>query len=291
MGKPHPTWSHTVSVSEEMRDYSVRLTPKWSEKTSTAADASPNLSPLVYELLVGLRSVEIMASFPFSHVNQLDKFAEGYIRGGAETSTQQIVGAIAARLVSRLDIRDADLRLAIQAECLAIAEDARSATRIANVSSSCSPDEVWRNMLDDPGFRLALEASQHQGVTSTYNAYEHFLVRCVAAALRRQQFRKKSAERFRRDLTEAFGATVCCECWDNREVALLRAARNSITHAGARETHELQKLSHPFHVSGGLIHLQPAHVKCSLRIVENGVARIVEAALVHPSFDHKRKKL
>jgi hypothetical protein len=280
MGKPHPTWSYTITIDPHLRDYQVRLTPKWAERISNEAARSPRLTAIVMQLLRGLRSVEILASVPFTITNQLRVFVDNFSIGISQTELQRIAGTIAARLVGNVDIADPGLRQSIQAECLAIGHDARKKP----ARPVFSTEDMWRQNLADPGFRLAIETTQHVGFASAYNAYEHFLVRCVGVALGRSSYRKRSDQRFARDLTQAFGIGVCDACINAESVQQFRAARHSITHAGGRETESLRKLGNPFQTSGAVIHISPLHVRNGFEIIEACANLLVPIAAQHSAF-------
>ena len=286
MGKPHFHWVRMISVDESLREYKIRLTRGWVANVSQLASKSMALSEFVYYLANELRSVELTASMSHTVVAQFEKFTSGFISGSGETSSQQVGRYIATRLTRRVDIPDKALRENILAECLAMSHEVSKPVRSV---PGFSAEDLWKEYLSLTGFKLALSASQSQGIAAAYNAYETFLVRCVGMAIGKNHYRKKSDERFVQDFTTAFGVDIVDRCFSDVDVQLFRALRHAICHNGGRETNALINLKHVFTVKNGDIQFMPQHTVTALRIVQRCAKELVAAAAKHPAFARKRK--
>lgn len=278
-------WTRFHSIDPDYKEYRVKLTRGWVKATDKLAEESHDLSRFFFDLGHDLRAIEVTACMPSTLVGSFDKFQSGYIKGGAETPTQAVARAIATRLVGRLDIRDAELRTNLLAECLQISQEQQQLKEVPGYSSR----EVWEEYREDKGFQLALSTSQSQAIAATYHTYENFVVRCVRHALGMPSYRKKSDEKFVQYFTDAFGSELSEYCFNHTNVETLRLFRHAIAHNGGRLTPDLAKKDHGVRLAGEYLQFMPQHLAVSYRIVESRVTRIVKAAATHRAFVRNRK--
>jgi hypothetical protein len=281
MGKPHTQWRRVFTHDERLDAYNIQLTREFAKRVTSKADKSPILAEVVYDFVLALRAVGITASLPFTVVSQMNKFVDAYMRATPEPVGKKIAGAITARLVREVGIEDSDLRSRIAAKCLEIGT---SAHYLRTNFSPYSVDDIWNMYRNEKGFQIALTESQRIGFVATYNAYESFLVRCLAIALGRPSLRKGSDDKFQQSFHSAFGTAACDFCWEDAEIQLFRAARHAFAHAGGRETKELKRLDHPFTVTTGTIQIAPGHLQYAINLVEQKSEHLVAEALSHPEF-------
>jgi len=284
MGKPHSQWRRVFTHDERLEAYNIQLTRGFAKRITSEADKSPVLAEVVYDFVLALRAVGITASLPFTVVSQMNKFVDAYMRATPEPVGKKIAGAITARLVREVGIDDPDLRNRIAAKCLEIGA---SAHHLRTNFSPFSADDIWNMYRNEKGFQIALTESQRIGFVATYNAYESFLIRCLAIALARPTLRKGSDDKFQESFHSAFGKDACRFCWEDTEIQLFRAARHALAHAGGRETKELIRLGHPFSVKTDTIQIAPGHLQYAINLVEQKSEHLVANALSHPAFGEK----
>jgi hypothetical protein len=140
------------------------------------------------------------------------------------------------------------------------------------------PDEVWKALLNNYEFNIALLGSQRMCFGSVYYAYEDYLRQCLGLALAKTDYRIRGRN-IEADFTAVFSKSLFNLCWSDREVSLARITRNALVHNGCRETEDLKNAKHKFHLSNGEIQIMPDHTRYLFHSLKDRVIKLTVEAL------------
>jgi hypothetical protein len=277
-------------VDPDWRDYDVSLTRGWAKRIDALVPRQSRLKPVVFDLTADLRAVTITASMPNQMVSGLSAFASGYVNEKNEpTPTYRIADAMTRRLALKLQQRlnlTPDEMTEIRGACLEIQSEI---SKVHDATVEFTPDDVWARYMEAKGFQFGLWGTQRICFVATYNAYDNFLTRCVAIALKQPTFRRKRDDVFAKAIEDHFGAEALDLCWRCSAVAVPREVRHALSHCGGRETDKLRSLAHDFPVENGVLQVMAGHNKKLLRLIEARATYLVEIANTLPQFRKDRK--
>ena len=116
-------------------------------------------------------------------------------------------------------------------------------THAVATSMNAEPTTIWDASLKIKQFAVSLWATQRMGYLSIFNAYENLVVSCLKFAGNFESCRVTDRD-FNQKLRETLTPAICDRCWTDSRIVLIREVRNSLSHAGGKETAKLSKQSH-----------------------------------------------
>lgn len=279
-------WSEVerhVVVDERQKSYRISLSRGWAESFASSAAGSPYFSP-AFDLLLDLRAACHVASVPHQLPHMLEMFASGWMQA-KENSTyaEKALRAMTFKLAEEL--RREPVSFSIDQLEAIVSVCNRLTLHVAHLPSQSAADfqgQPWEGLFKDPGFRLATWGSQRSAYVSAYNAYDHFLVRCLRIKVKNPTVRLPRGRKSGQRLGDVFGDDVRNRCWDNREFRIARALRNSLCHEGGKETDELRDSIDPPHEismtnKDKMLQVMPEDTKRLLRLIEDAAQYIVRS--------------
>lgn len=267
-----------ATIDNRHNEYQGYLSKGWAKAMLESADVGDvALKSAAFDLVAAWRGVDHAGMFPFLMAEQLAWFAAGYTTGTDPSQRVLRLGRmIADRLRERVPEFTSDRR--IQAKFTAELE--RISAELHNAEPSevapFSVEDVWKEYCEEWRFKFAIAHAMRMCYVSGFNAYDDFVRQCAGIGLNDPEIRT-SDRNFRKRVAAVFGADVLQRCWSGSEIRPLRLARHALSHAGGRETAELQKLQHSFRVQDGELQIWPDDIKRMLRTLEPKAIELCEA--------------
>jgi hypothetical protein len=111
---------------------------------------------------------------------------------------------------------------------------------------------------------------------------QHYRV-CVLVRLYRiiavqPDYRMNNAKQFRAEFGKIFTSELRDYCFDG-EINVARLVRNALAHNGGRETEELRKEKHQYHIEGGEIQIIPSNTTALFNLLKERATKVVTEAV------------
>ena len=263
------------------RDYFPSAT---AEAFSAAAQPARLLDEFVLDLILQWRTTAYIASMPAMLLESLGTFSQAYM---ASVSPDSSVLAFADVVLAKLSLKlpdlvdDQQLRSRIARELVTITTEIREA-RTA-VSPKVDIEAIWNEYLQLGPFAMSVWSAQRVAFVTFYNAYETFLVRCVRQATATDAMRTTS-KAFKPALREEFATDIIDPCWTAPTLNLARLVRHSLSHAGGRQTPDLEKQRHNINLIDDVLQIAPDDNHALLHVLFTAVESLISNAVQLPQF-------
>lgn len=273
-----------LHMDRRLEVYEGFLPGEWVEKVSRAAESSPALDALMFDLALSWRTTAYTASMPSMLIKTVQGTSLG--RSRAENSDFNIIQfgenilAKVSRSIPEL-VDDRGLRSRLMAELAKAADDFRAMR--GQVEPHVPMGPIWDEFLGVDVFGMCVWSSQRLSFVAFFNAYESFLVQCVRYALDVPRLRATD-DAFKRALREEFSQDISYPCWTHAEVNNFRLLRHALSHAAGRETEDLKKQRHGVTIESGMLQIDAGDNHRLVRRLREGVDALVAVASQHPRF-------
>jgi hypothetical protein len=134
-------------------------------------------------------------------------------------------------------------------------------------------DKLWDQIVPDFEFHASLWASQRLCFGAIYYAYEDFLVRTYRVIAAQPDYRMNNAKQFHTEFGKVFTPELRDFCFDG-EINVARLVRNALAHSGGRETAELSKEKHQYHIEGGEIQIVPSNTTALFNLLKERATKV-----------------
>jgi hypothetical protein len=274
----------SIWIDNRMEQYENYLPDDWAGKLYDASNASAGLYQMVVDLVLAWRTTAYTAMMPATAIKAMQAATLGYATyntsdAGVVYYSEAILAKV-SRKVPEL-VEDRNLRARLISELAIVADEFRTAGEKVKPEMPIEP--LWREFLEQDAFRLSVWSSQRVAYVAFYNAYEAFLVDNVKRALGVASLRATSDE-FKEGLRIGFAKDISTPCWTHHEINNARLVRHALSHAGGRETADLNKQRHGVKIVDGVLQIVPADIHGMLRRLRPGVDAVVAAAVTDPKF-------
>jgi hypothetical protein len=192
-----------------------------------------------------------------------------------------MTGALAERLAAEME---GEISKAKQKRLAEAVERIGRELGAGEPASGAAPDadSLWRAMLEEPEFQLAVWGSQRIGYGSIYHAYENFIRECMAAALGRPEYKAHRLHRLARDARRLFGARITDDCLLSESVTIARLVRNTLAHNAGRESESLKRLPHGLAVENGILQILASDNRRLFDLLKTRAYRLARKAVRRP---------
>jgi len=273
-----------IYVDGRISQYEGYLPDDWMGHALDTSKPAAALSEIVADLLLAWRTVAYTASMPVTVIKTMQAAMLGYARVvSPDASVIAFSDGVLARVSQRIPdlVEDRRLRERLVRELVTLGDEIRA--QRATLTTEMPVEPIWQDFLKQDAFVQGVWSSQRVSFVAFYNAYEAFLVDCAKRALGVTQLRAQDKQ-FPESLRTAFGTDLSVPCWTHPEIHIARDVRNSLSHAGGRETEKLKKQKHGIRLEGGVLQIIPDDNHRLLRRLRNGVDAVIIAAAAHLKF-------
>jgi hypothetical protein len=279
-----------MKIDDRLEAYRPFFDHSWAEELFDIATAAPKLADIVFDLTLSLKGLSNTAAIPLSAVDVAQAYAKGHNLGRLSNSlTLKLVSHLAARVCQKVVMPEGDAA-SLKTIMLDIAEEFYQ--KAEGKSVDFPRQELWDGFTkvvdgeeqETPKneFRLGLWACQRICFSGVFFAYEDFLVRCVQTQIGK---RVRSTDKdFNKSCDDTLGHKLTSNCWTDQDVKVAKLIRNSLAHAGGRETSDLQKVRHGIVVCDGSLQIMPEDVAKLFTLLKPRIKSITEWAATLGSF-------
>lgn len=274
-----------VHIDTEIDSYRGFLSDDWAERIYSLAANAGKLKRVIFDLVMDWRAAAYTASLPVCVVDHVKAYHDGFVNGDEpNTNLLRLARHLPAILAERLPETTCDPSLLrrIRDEIVRIGAAMEDAYQEAKQDFPLQ--HAWQTYLQHHVYQLSLWGSQRICYVSIYNAYESFVCRCVAIALKVSGCRSSNKEKFKKLIIEAFGEPTYNNCWMNEDLKIVRAVRHSLSHAGGALTDELRGVKHGFVVLDGRLQVTPEKTKALFSLLKQAATALAEDAAKIPTF-------
>ena len=273
-----------VHVTTTLDAYRNFFNDDWGERVDALTASKPQLSEIVFDLMMEWRAAAYTASLPVSILEHMRAYHDAFVNTGElNTVLLRLAQLIPGKLANAIPEVSGDPALVrrIQEQLVTIGAELEESRDKSDIEFPI--DDVWQSYLKDNAYQLSLWGSQRICFVAVYNSYENFLVRAVSIALSLDNCRSTDQD-FKDRVEEAFGASICFRCWKTRDVNIARLARHSLSHAGGRLNKKFGKQPHKFEIRDDRIQVTPELTKELFSLLKDCVFTIAEAAVTMEEF-------
>ncbi len=241
----------SIRLDDRMESYRSFFDHGWSKLIYRLA-GSTALEESVFDLGRAWKAAANTHVLPWLMAQQLKHFHAGLMQMDEPFATQFV-----STLLARLS-RDAEgsipLEVVDQLRTLLREVAFELGVNQQRNSDEFNLQEVWRQFLGQPEFRLSLWGSQRLAYGAVYFAYEDFLLRSFKLTAGKAKYQIQG-KKFGKDFADEFGTALRDECWSHSQVSISRLTRHALVHNGGRLTDNLKKLNHGLCVEGDEIQI------------------------------------
>lgn len=273
-----------ASIDPDLADYEPFFDHDWGKRVSTIADQAKALESIVFDLAFSWKGASSTAHLPGHLMHLFNGFAVSFFNDTSpNTRSLRLVKGLTERLAARLPF-DTSMRQQIHKAMLDI--DAEIMAELENAPLPFSAEKAWSDFVRIPQFQHCIWACQRICYVAVYNAYEDFITRCVGVALGQPEYRMQRGKEFSRDFRTAFGDALFQSCWADSPIAIARLARHALSHAGGRETEDLNlyRPRHEFEVRSDEIQVKATNTRSLFECLKDRSFTLVEKAASMPEF-------
>lgn len=260
--------SKTLLIDTHPDCYNVALVRGWAERIMSIPGMRADLDDAVFDFVAELRSIAHSARLPLDMLRSLKSFHDGYVRDNPIPSpVEKVAGAFAVRVGRGVPGLSQEQLTAVRGVCLEIGK------RLGNFREDPRLDfpmmRAWNGMIETTQFQMQLWGLQRTCYVAIYNAYDSFLVRCIALISNDPRFRRGNPERFTQRAVAALGQeafNICCEDAGIKRAGLIRHA---ISHASGRKTKDLTDAGHADRTPDGKVQTTATDVRDLLSAVQS----------------------
>lgn len=264
---------------ESYRDY---LTTESAKNLADSVGRDSVLGDKLIHLIGEWRSATYVAAFPAHSARMVESALIAFASSGSEDDSVLGFGEAA---ITKLSQRVPDLVSEPSLRRQLLRELVNTAKDFLEAKSRVSPERyigsMWNELQKHHVLQMAICAAQRFAYISCYNAYEAFVVDCVATASGISSIRS-STDEFKGLLKSTFSRDIQQPCWTNSKITACREIRNSLVHKGGKPTNKLLRMKHEVLVHEGRLQVWPHDVKHLLRVLTDGGKHFVDATRDHP---------
>ncbi|NLY02834.1 MAG: hypothetical protein GXY83_42820 [Rhodopirellula sp.] len=247
----------SLRIDDRLEQYRPFFDSPWAEQID-AVTAGTKLADAVFALSVNWRAAANTCAMPWLMCQSSRRQWTTYLEKQqpfSDSFTAAVTGRVAGEMVG-------DLSKAKQKKLVHIIQTVGDETREqADEATLFRLDAVWRCLLDDPEFQLAIWGSQRIGYGSIYHAYEHFVRGCIALASGNPSYRGRRIHALIRDAGQLFGPKIAHDCLASQSVMAARLVRNALAHNGGRETVQLRGFPHGLVVEDNVVQVMASDTR------------------------------
>lgn len=278
-----------LKVDDRMDSYNPFYDGQWTKMLAEKAGNSPVLESLVYHFCLSVKGVSTTFAIPKLSIDMAENFANKSKLLSLENSLSlRIVNSIVARIDQSTVLHDFQ-RESIRAEMLKMSEEVQRNTE--GISLPFPRQKLWDSFAkveenEDINtykneFRLVLWAACRLCYSALIFAYEDFVVQCMRIKAKQTI---RVGRKFSNKCVEILGSDLTKQCWDDPQLAIARLVRNSLAHAGGRETLELRQRPHDFDIIDGELQILPVDILELHQLIKKRANTLVEWAVDQPEF-------
>jgi hypothetical protein len=281
-----PDIQRTTCVVSRVEAYKGFFDYEWQNQFMKAVRGT-KIQDAGFDLTRNWEAVSNARSLPWLMVQCVEAAERKHIEE-IDPLDRRKIRVLTEKLVSRMEARGEKMRPVFRGKLQEAIEeiDAEYCDTMSSVKTDVldgRPD-LWDALIEDNGFHSSLWSQERMCYGSLYYSYEWFLLKCVRIKRADADYRVRRAEDFKKDLREAFSATLAAACWSSRKIVIAREARNALAHNAGRLTERLRKQPHTFPIENGEIQVGATHTTDLYHLLKANAYDIAVAASAMPEF-------
>lgn len=275
----------SIRIDDRLDEYRPFFDQDWAERIDRLT-AGTKLAEPVFNLSIHWRAAANTSAMPWL-VCQASQSQWGRFLHHQEPFSQRITDVLVDRLAEEMG------------DSISKAKQQRLSDAIQRIGHEvhAQPEDalqfdaqtLWKGLLEEPEFQLAIWGSQRLAYSAIYHAYEHLVRETIALATGNPAYRGRRIHALTRDARRLFGPKIAHSCLGSPAVMAARLVRNALAHDGGRETESLKSLAHGLTVEQGVLQIMASDTRELFDLLKMRAWKLVRQAVTLPGLQGPRE--
>jgi hypothetical protein len=270
----------SIRIDDRLDEYRPFFDHDWAARIDRLAGRTKLAEP-VFKLSVNWRAAANACAMPWLVCRASQSLWSKFL-GRQQPFSERVTGAMAQRLAEEMS--DSLSRAKQRKLNDAIERIGREVHQQAEEAIHVDAQTLWKGLMTEPEFQLAIWGSLRLGYGSIYHSYEHFLRECIALAVDNPGYKGRRIHALVRDARRLFGPKVAHDCLVSPQVMAARLVRNALAHDGGRETPQLKSVAHGLTVEQGVLQIMAPDTRGLFDLLAIRALKLVRRASKLPSI-------